>query len=121
MEPISKDMKEALLYEKIGDGRVQCGLCSHRCQIAPEKRGICAVRENRDGTLYSLVYGRIIARNIDPIEKNPFFIFSRGPDPTPSRRSAAISAACTVRTVKFHNIPRNIRASPGKPPPPKRS
>jgi len=68
-------MKEALLYEKLGDKKVQCGLCNHRCIINDQKRGICGVRENRDGTLYSLVYGKIIAENIDPIEKKPLYHF----------------------------------------------
>jgi len=57
---------------------VQCSLCSHRCLISPGKRGICAVRENRDGVLYSLVYDKVIARNIDPIEKKPLFHFHPG-------------------------------------------
>ena len=71
-------MKRALFQESREDGNVQCGLCSHRCLIAPGHRGICAVRENRDGTLYSLVYDRLIARNIDPIEKKPLFHFLPG-------------------------------------------
>jgi pyruvate formate lyase activating enzyme len=66
-------IREALLYEKKDEGRVKCGLCSHRCLIAPGKRGICAVRENRDGTLHTLVYGALIAQNVDPIEKKPIF------------------------------------------------
>ena len=71
-------MKEAMFQEPKEGNKVQCGLCSHRCLIAPGHRGICAVRENRDGTLYSLVYDRIIARNIDPIEKKPLFHFLPG-------------------------------------------
>jgi pyruvate formate lyase activating enzyme len=66
-------IKEAMLYEKIDDGRVHCNLCAHRCVIKPDRRGVCGVRENRDGILYSLVYGTLIAENIDPIEKKPFF------------------------------------------------
>ncbi|NPU85426.1 MAG: AmmeMemoRadiSam system radical SAM enzyme [Syntrophaceae bacterium] len=66
-------MREALLYEKKEEGKVRCGLCAHRCLIAPEKRGICAVRENRDGMLHTLVYGALIAQNVDPIEKKPLF------------------------------------------------
>ena len=62
-----------MLYEKIGGNAVQCHLCAHRCKIAPSKRGICGVRENRDGTLYTLVYGMVIAENVDPIEKKPLF------------------------------------------------
>ena len=66
-------IKEAMLYEKLDDRRVHCNLCAHRCVIKPDRRGICGVRENRNGILYSLVYGTLIAENIDPIEKKPFF------------------------------------------------
>lgn len=66
-------IKEAFLYEKLDEQRVRCNLCAHRCVIKPDKRGICGVRENKDGILYSLVYGTLIAENIDPIEKKPFF------------------------------------------------
>jgi pyruvate formate lyase activating enzyme len=69
---------EALLYEKREDLKVQCALCSHRCVIADGKRGICHVRENRAGILNTLVYGRLIARHIDPIEKKPLFHFLPG-------------------------------------------
>ncbi len=66
-------MREALFYDKQPDGFVLCALCRHRCLIAPGKRGICRIRENRAGTLVSLVYGRVIAEHIDPIEKKPLF------------------------------------------------
>jgi pyruvate formate lyase activating enzyme len=69
---------EAMLYEKVDGGSVECHLCSHRCRIAEGKRGICRVRENRGGTLYSLVYGRLVARHLDPIEKKPFYHFLPG-------------------------------------------
>jgi pyruvate formate lyase activating enzyme len=72
-------MKEALFYERLKDDVVKCNLCSHRCpRIADGKRGICGVRENRGGKLYSLVYGRLVARNVDPIEKKPLFNFLPG-------------------------------------------
>jgi len=71
-------MKEALLYEKLDGGRVRCALCAHRCLIADGKRGTCQVRENREGTLYSLVYRRLISQAIDPIEKKPLFHFYPG-------------------------------------------
>ncbi|MEW6481895.1 MAG: AmmeMemoRadiSam system radical SAM enzyme [bacterium] len=70
-------MKEALLYEK-KEGLVECQLCSHRCRIKEGKRGICGVRENKDGILYSLVYNLACSCNIDPIEKKPFFHFLPG-------------------------------------------
>ncbi len=71
-------MKQAMFQEAREGKKVQCSLCSHRCLIAPGKRGICAVRENRDAVLYSLVYDKVIARNIDPIEKKPLFHFLPG-------------------------------------------
>ena len=64
---------EAYLYESLEDKKVKCNLCNHRCIIKDGRRGICSVRENREGTLETLVYGRLIASNIDPIEKKPLF------------------------------------------------
>jgi pyruvate formate lyase activating enzyme len=69
---------EALLYDRLDDNGVRCRLCSHRCVIADGKRGLCRVRENRGGTLHSLVYGRLVARHVDPIEKKPLFHFLPG-------------------------------------------
>lgn len=71
-------MQEARFYEKLADQKVHCHLCAHECQIDPGKRGICQVRENQDGTLYSLVYGKLISANLDPIEKKPLFHFLPG-------------------------------------------
>ena len=64
---------EAYLYESLKDDKVKCNLCNHRCVIAEGKRGICNVRENQGGILNTLVYGKLIARHIDPIEKKPLF------------------------------------------------
>jgi len=66
-------IQEAMLYEKLADKLVKCNLCAHSCTIKPDRRGVCGVRENRDGLLYTLVYGTIIAEHIDPIEKKPLF------------------------------------------------
>jgi pyruvate formate lyase activating enzyme len=71
-------MKEAMLYEKLEGNRVHCNLCNHRCTINDGELGLCKVRENRGGTLYSLVYGRSISQNVDPIEKKPLFHFQPG-------------------------------------------
>jgi pyruvate formate lyase activating enzyme len=71
-------MKEALLYEKLEDGRVRCNLCAHRCLIAPGRKGICLVRENRGGILYTLVYGLPLSQAVDPVEKKPLFHFWPG-------------------------------------------
>jgi len=69
---------EARLYQKLEDERVQCNLCAHRCKISPGKLGICRVRENRNGTLYTLVYGKVISQAADPVEKKPLFHFYPG-------------------------------------------
>ena len=69
---------EAYLYEPLEDQKVKCNLCSHRCVIKEGRRGKCAVRENRSGTLLTLVYGKAIARHVDPIEKKPLFHFLPG-------------------------------------------
>jgi pyruvate formate lyase activating enzyme len=71
-------MKQAMFQEPREAKKVQCGLCSHRCIIVPGKRGICGVRENKDGILYTLVYDKVIARHVDPIEKKPLFHFLPG-------------------------------------------
>jgi len=71
-------MKEAMLYQKFSDQKVRCNLCNHRCLIAEDKRGICGVRENQGGILYTLVYRQLISRNVDPVEKKPLFHFAPG-------------------------------------------
>lgn len=69
---------EAYLYEPLEDKKVKCNLCSHRCVIKEGRRGKCSVRENQDGILHTLVYGKVIARHVDPIEKKPLFHFLPG-------------------------------------------
>jgi pyruvate formate lyase activating enzyme len=71
-------VKEAMLFEKLDEARVHCHLCAHECVIPDGKRGICQVRENREGTLYTLVYGHTISENVDPVEKKPLFHFHPG-------------------------------------------
>ncbi len=70
--------KEAILYQTLQDSKVQCGLCNHRCIISDGKKGICGVRKNEAGKLYTLVYSKAIAENVDPIEKKPLFHFLPG-------------------------------------------
>ncbi|MHC4479838.1 MAG: AmmeMemoRadiSam system radical SAM enzyme [Planctomycetota bacterium] len=74
-------MHEAVLYARAEGEAVNCFLCSHRCHIAEGRRGFCRVRRNAGGTLYSLIYGRLVARHMDPIEKKPLYHFLPG---TPS-------------------------------------
>ena len=69
---------EGILYDKNPDSSTRCRLCAHYCTIKVGKKGVCRVRENRDGTLYSLVYGKLVTRNTDPIEKKPLYHFQPG-------------------------------------------
>ncbi len=56
------------------DGRrIRCELCPRQCEVEPGERGDCRVRQNVDGTYFSLVYGNPCAVHVDPIEKKPFF------------------------------------------------
>lgn len=70
-------MYECILYQKIDakSNNVQCTACNHKCLIKDRLRGICGVRENKNGKLYLLVYGLVASENIDPIEKKPLFHF----------------------------------------------
>jgi pyruvate formate lyase activating enzyme len=85
-------MKEALLYEKLSDNEVRCALCNHYCLVPDNSKGICGVRENKGGTLYTLVYDRVIARHLDPIEKKPMFHFLPG-----SASFSIATAGCNLR------------------------
>jgi len=91
-------MKEALLYEKLDDQRVRCNLCAHRCNIAPGHKGICHVRDNQDGTLYTLVYGIPLSQALDPIEKKPLFHFYPG-----STAFSIATAGCNFRCYFCQN------------------
>ncbi len=70
-------MKECLYYESI-DGDIKCKLCPHYCTVKEGRVGICGVRENIGGKLYSLNYGVVSAYAVDPIEKKPLFHFYPG-------------------------------------------
>jgi pyruvate formate lyase activating enzyme len=72
--PLAADFATpAVLGRPEPGGSVRCVACAHRCLIRPGRAGICHVRENRDGDLVTLVYGRAVAANADPIEKKPLF------------------------------------------------
>jgi pyruvate formate lyase activating enzyme len=85
-------LKEAVLYEQAGDGKVQCNLCNHRCKISDANRGLCGVRQNIDGKLYSLNYHKLCAANADPVEKKPLFHFQPG-----SRAFSIASQGCNFK------------------------
>jgi pyruvate formate lyase activating enzyme len=91
-------MHEARFWETMGDQKVHCHLCAHECQIDPGKRGICHTRENREGILYTLVYGKVIAEHIDPIEKKPLFHFLPG-----SRSYSIATVGCNFSCMHCQN------------------
>ncbi len=102
-------MKEAMFYQREGDGQVRCALCRFRCLIPDGGRGVCAVRENRGGTLYSLVYGSVCAESADPIEKKPLFHVMPG-----SRSYSIATVGCNFHCRHCQNygisqIPRNAQ------------
>lgn len=68
-------MLEALLHQKLENNTVRCLVCDHKCLIKPNLYGLCRVRKNVDGVLYSLNNGYTIAASIDPIEKKPLYHF----------------------------------------------
>jgi len=67
--------KEAILYEKLSDSRVQCQVCQWRCIINPGKLGVCRMRLNRAGKLYARNYAETSSVAADHIEKKPLFHF----------------------------------------------
>ena len=91
-------MREAMFYENAGGRRVRCVLCRFRCLIDEGGRGICAVRENRGGTLYTLVYGKTIAAHVDPIEKKPLYHVMPG-----SRTFSVATVGCNFRCLHCQN------------------
>ena len=87
-----------MLYSPLEGGEVQCYLCNHRCAISPSKRGICGVRENREGKLYTLGYGHAISLNVDPIEKKPLFHLFPG-----SSSFSIATVGCNFRCLQCQN------------------
>ncbi len=97
MRPVRR-MHEAMLYDKLGNGRIRCRVCSHGCVVESGARGVCAVRENIDGTFVSLAYSRLIARDVDPIEKKPLYHFYPG-----TRTYSIASVGCNFTCLHCQN------------------
>jgi pyruvate formate lyase activating enzyme len=91
-------MKEAMFYKKLDGKKIECNLCNHRCIIKNGNRGICNIRENNNGILYSLVYGKVIAKSIDPIEKKPLFHFLPG-----SKSYSIATEGCNFKCLHCQN------------------
>ena len=90
--------RDAQFWQKLDGDDVQCSLCHQVCRIRPGKRGLCGVRENQEGKLMTLVYGNLIAANVDPIEKKPFFHFMPG-----SLAYSIATMGCNFRCLHCQN------------------
>ncbi len=90
--------KEGMFWEPLSGGRVRCNLCAHRCVIREGRLGVCGVRVNEGGVLYTLVYGRAIAHHVDPIEKKPLFHYYPG-----SRSFSIATVGCNFRCAFCQN------------------
>lgn len=91
-------MKEAMFYHRLEGGDVKCDLCNHRCIVRNNGKGVCHVRENRNGVLYTLVYGKLISRAVDPVEKKPLFHFYPG-----SSAYSIATVGCNFRCLNCQN------------------
>jgi pyruvate formate lyase activating enzyme len=90
--------KEAMFYRKTDGRSVQCRLCPRQCVIENRRRGFCRNRENRGGTLYSVVYGKPSTVDIGPIEKAPLYHFLPGHE-----RLCLACASCNLRCKYCQN------------------
>ena len=70
--------KEAILYEKLPNDKVRCTACARYCEIGKDQIGLCGIRGNKNGKLELFVYGKVIAGNVDPIEKKPVVHYRPG-------------------------------------------
>ncbi len=66
-----------MFYKKI-KGKVECGLCPHKCLLAEGAIGQCGVRRNAGGQMRLMVFGKVSALHVDPVEKKPLFHFFPG-------------------------------------------
>lgn len=82
-------------FTALQGGRIRCELCPRQCEVAQGDRGACRVRQNLDGSYYSLVFGNPCAIHVDPIEKKPFYHV------LPSTLSFSIATAGCNLSCKF--------------------
>jgi pyruvate formate lyase activating enzyme len=67
------------LCRPVGDGRLECLACGHRCRIAEGHAGVCRVRHVEGGRLLR-PHGYVAGLACDPIEKKPFYHVFPGRD-----------------------------------------
>jgi len=89
---------KAMFWERRRDGRVRCGLCPRHCILAENERGPCGARVAWGGELYTLVFGKALALNVDPIEKKPLNHFYPG-----SEALSLATAGCNFGCIFCQN------------------
>lgn len=99
-------VKKAMYYDGLDGNKVRCTLCPFNCTIKEGERGICGVRENRGGELYTLIYGLVSSTVSDPIEKKPLFHFLPG-----SNAFSMGTVGCNLRCEFCQNFS-IVRANP---------
>ncbi len=90
--------RETLVYDKLDDGKVRCGICQRRCIIPPGGFGYCATRKNEDGKLLSLIFAEVSTWRVSPIEIKPLFHFHPG-----SKALSLGSLGCNFRCIGCQN------------------
>lgn len=88
----SADFYPARYYEKLENKMVRCNLCPNQCILSEGQIGVCRARKNIEGELYSLVYGKVVAVHLDPIEKKPLYHFLPG-----SKTYSIATVGCNLR------------------------
>jgi hypothetical protein len=93
LPPIGDEvLVEARYWAKLDGEVVQCRLCFRKCTIPEGARGYSQVRENRRGTLYTLVYGKTYPWQVAPLEKDGMYHLLPG-----SKLLALATAFCNFR------------------------
>jgi len=89
---VSNGLDKADLWESDDQGVVHCLLCAHGCKIREGATGLCQVRENHQGVLYTRAFEGLCSAGADPIEKKPLFHFLPG-----TQTFSIASLGCNLR------------------------
>ena len=65
-------------WEPTENNKILCTLCPRYCKIGEGQPGFCYIRQNINGKLYTIGYGRPTGFAIDPVEKKPLNHFLPG-------------------------------------------
>ena len=98
VELMEELLHPAKYYQTLDNNMVQCFLCPNLCILSKGQRGLCRVRQNIDGQLYTLNYGQIASAHLDPIEKKPLFHFLPG-----SKAFSVAAVGCSLRCLFCQN------------------